>query len=263
MLMLMVALSNLGVSWALEVVPGGVVVWPGSGVERCTLGERSFAPRDGACTYPVDLLTAPGPLALGRVRDGRAETAEVTVARYPYPTQELTVEPRMVDLSPADLARSEREQARVKALWELAGEPRFTLPLGRPLAGTASPTNFGARRVFNGEPRSPHTGVDFKAKQGTPVVAVERGRVVLAEEHFFAGRSVFVDHGGGLVSMYFHLDRIAVAVGQELERGATVGTVGATGRATGPHLHFGLRWHGARVDPRLLFVPPERLPSVP
>ena len=255
--------SGFGMVEALEVVPGGVVVWPGTGIETCILGERSFAPLDGACYVPVDLLAPAGPLRLGRVRNGRSETAEVTVAAYPYPLQQLTVEPRMVDLAPADLARSEREQVRVDALWRLAGEPRFTLPLGRPIVGTAPPTNFGTRRVFNGEPRSPHTGVDFKATQGDRVLAVDRGRVVLAEEHYFAGRSVFVDHGGGLVSMYFHLDCIAVAVGQELDRGEAVGTVGATGRATGPHLHFGLRWHGARVDPALLFAPPERLPSVP
>ena len=102
-------------------------------------------------------------------------------------------------------------------------------------------------------PRSPHTGADYAANQGTPVLAAEAGTVRLAEEHFFSGNSIFIDHGDGLVSMYFHMHELFVSPGDRVTRGAVIGTVGSTGRSTGPHLHFGLRWRGARIDPRPLF----------
>ena len=116
--------------------------------------------------------------------------------------------------------------------------------------------------MINGEPRNPHTGVDYAADAGTAVLAVAGGSVVLAEEHFFAGKSVFIDHGNGLISMYFHLSEIGVQKGQAVELGQSVGKVGATGRATGPHLHFGLRWHGSKVDPAVLLGPPESVESL-
>jgi murein DD-endopeptidase MepM/ murein hydrolase activator NlpD len=122
--------------------------------------------------------------------------------------------------------------------------------------------SFGSRRVFNDQPRGEHSGIDLSAATGTPVLAVGDGTVVLAADHFFSGRSVFIDHGDGLVSMYFHLDTIGVDTGDEIARGERLGTVGATGRVTGPHLHFGLRWRGARIDPMELIRPLDRVPAV-
>jgi murein DD-endopeptidase MepM/ murein hydrolase activator NlpD len=168
----------------------------------------------------------------------------------------------MVDLSPSDQARVARENARIAPLWETEGPPGFLLPLAPPLPPGFKGERFGSRRVFNNQPRSPHNGIDFKAPAETPVTAPADGTVVLAEEHFFAGNSVFVDHGDGLVSMVFHLARIEVSVGQQVKRGQVIGHVGSSGRATGPHLHFGVRWHGARIDPSLLLGPPEHLPSL-
>jgi murein DD-endopeptidase MepM/ murein hydrolase activator NlpD len=233
------------------LAPGTVVRWAGAELLECELDGRRWQPLGGACWYPVD-LGARGTIELVRRSRGGVASRRVRVGAYPYPTQRLEVEERYVAPSAAELARIEREQARVAALWTLETSRRFELPLGPPLAALPPAGRFGARRIFNGEPRSPHSGADYVAAPGTPVLAAADGRVVLAEEHFFAGRSVFLDHGDGLISMSFHLDEIRVAPGDEVRRGQPVGTVGATGRVTGPHLHFALRWHGARVDPALL-----------
>jgi murein DD-endopeptidase MepM/ murein hydrolase activator NlpD len=120
--------------------------------------------------------------------------------------------------------------------------------VGTPAAGTG----FGARRIINGQARSPHGGIDYSAPRGTPVVAANAGRVALVAEFFFPGRLVVLDHGLGLYTLYFHLDTASVTEGERLERGQTLGSVGATGRATGPHLHFGAQVGAARVDPATL-----------
>ena len=110
-------------------------------------------------------------------------------------------------------------------------------------------TEFGVRRVLNGKQRSPHSGVDIAAKVGTPVKASNGGKVLLAGSLYLSGNTVVVDHGWGMITLYAHLDRIAATKGQLVERGDTVGTVGMTGRATGPHLHFGAFIRGVKVDP--------------
>ncbi len=237
----------------VTVRPGGVARWQGEGTTACSSGGRVWEPLGATCYFPVD-LEATGTITVERVRGGVSEHAVLEVGRYPYPEQHLQVDDRMVRLSKADLERTRRESAQVARLWALQTRPRFTLPLAAPLPAAVEGGNFGARRVFNGEPRSPHSGIDYKAAAGTPVLAVAPGRVVLVGDHFFAGKSVYVDHGGGLISMVFHLSRVLVKEGQEVAVGQVLGKVGATGRATGPHLHLGLRWHGARVDPGLLLA---------
>lgn len=253
--LLLAAVAGSGVAAAgpaeVVVAPGTVVRWPGTALLECRLGERRWRPFDDACYYPVE-LGASGELELVRRSTGGVASRRVRVGPYPYPEQRLEVEDRYVAPSAAELERIEREKRRVARLWSLESERRFALPLEAPLADLPAAARFGARRIFNGQPRSPHSGADFAAPTGTPVIAVADGRVVLAEEHFFAGRSVFVDHGDGLVSMSFHLSEIAVTEGDEVRRGQRLGAVGATGRVTGPHLHFAVRWHGARIDPSLL-----------
>lgn len=247
----------------LQVRPGGVVWWPGDhSVTACQMAGERFEPVDGDCWYAVDLLAPEGGLDLGRVRDGAFESSTVRVGPYPYPTQKLQVAPRHVDLSEADAERSRRESQQVAAVWSLRTPRRFTLPLAPPLEPMPDARSFGNRRVFNGQPRGEHTGIDLSAVTGTPVHAVADGTVVLAVDHFFSGRAVYVDHGDGLVSMYFHLNSIVVADGDEVARGDRLGTVGATGRVTGAHLHFGVRWRGARIDPVTLFADPTLLPRV-
>lgn len=233
------------------VAPGSVVRWAGPELTDCERAGRRWAPIDGACYYPVD-LGATGELELVRRSSGGVASRRVKIAPYPWPTQQLEVEERYVSPSPTEHERIAREKERVAALWSLESPRRFALPLAAPLAELPAASRFGARRVFNGQPRSPHSGADYSATTGTPVFAVADGRVVLAEEHFFAGRSVFVDHGDGLISMSFHLSEIAVRAGDEVGAGQRIGAVGATGRVTGPHLHFAVRWRGARIDPALV-----------
>lgn len=247
----------------LPVAPGTVVRWGGAGTERCAAAREEWGPVDGVCYYPVDLLAGAGTVEVRRRVGGAWRTARLRVSAYPYPVQRIEIEDgSRVSLSPQDLERARREAARVGALWSRRTPRRFDLPLGAPLAELPDGGRFGSRRVFNGEPRSPHTGADYAAPAGTPVLAVADGTVVLVGEHFFAGKSVFVDHGDGLISMSFHLSGIAVEDGEQVERGEILGTVGSTGRATGPHLHFGLRWRGARVDPGVLVGSVDGMPEV-
>jgi murein DD-endopeptidase MepM/ murein hydrolase activator NlpD len=245
------------------VDPGGLVRWGGPGTERCAMEGESWAPEGETCWYPVDLLRGAGRVTVVRTAGGRRHEAAVRVGDYPYPEQRLTIDDTSkVDLSAADLKRVERENRAIGALWSRRTPRRFTLPLAPPLAGQSEGGRFGARRWFNGRPSKPHTGADYAARSGTPVRAAGAGTVVLAADHFFAGNSVYLDHGDGLITMVFHLSAIAVAEGDEVEAGRVIGWVGATGRATGPHLHFGVRWRGARVDPAALLGAGERVVAV-
>lgn len=235
-----------------EAAPGTVVRWPGPELTSCERDGQRWEPFDDACWYAID-LDAEGVLELVRRSSGGVASRRVRVADYPYPVQRLTVEEKYVAPPAAALERIREERARTNRALGLRTPRRFTLPLGSPLASQPAGGRFGSRRIFNGEPRSPHSGADYAATTGTVVRAVADGRVALAEDQYFAGQAVYVDHGDGLVSMSFHLSERLVATGDEVTRGQPIGKVGATGRVTGPHLHFGLRWRGARVDPdRLL-----------
>lgn len=177
---------------------------------------------------------------------------EIAVRERPFPVQSLTI-PKEKDVQDAALlARVESEAKALRARFESApSAPSWASPFLPPVPGF-SPAHFGERRVINGEPRSPHTGGDMKEPEGTPVSTIADGRVVFSGEQFFGGNEVVIDHGGGVLSMYFHLAERRVSEGMPVRRGDVIGSVGATGRATGPHLHFGLRVTGARVDPASL-----------
>ena len=186
--------------------------------------------------------------------DGREVVvrASVRVAATAYPEQHLSLPPAMVT-PPAEVLERiarDREEARA-ALAAMTGERLWRLPLLRPVPGGVS-SAYGLRRVLNGKPRAPHRGVDFRGPEGQGVAAVADGRVVLAADQYYAGKSLFLDHGQGVVSVYFHLSEIIARPGQFVSAGEIVGRVGATGRVTGPHLHFGLALQGRYVDPMSL-----------
>lgn len=233
--------------------PGSLVRWPGESLESCGRGEQRWTPLEGACWYPLDLLEEASSVEVWRLVGGERQTASIRLADYPYPVQHITLQDdSKVNLSEEDGARAAREQKRVGALWAADGPRRFILPLGPPLDPLPEGGRFGSRRFFNDQPRSPHTGSDFAATEGAMVHSVADGTVIMADDLFFSGKSVFIHHGDGLITMYFHLSQLEVAEGDDVVRGKVIGRVGATGRATGPHLHFGARWRGARVDPGML-----------
>ena len=257
-------ISSSGLSAGQAVAPGGLVRWIGEGVESCGWQGQKWLPIEGSCWYPIDLLTPEGPLEIFRVVDGRREETTISVAAYPYKVQRITLEDdSQVNLSSEDLARVKGEQKRISALWGRRGPRRFALPLEPPLESLPTGGRFGDRRFFNDQPRSPHTGADYAADEGVPVLAVADGVVALADDFFFSGRSVFLDHGDGLITMYFHFSEIVVEEGDEVRRGQVIGKVGQTGRATGPHLHVGIRWRRARVDSALMFAPVDQIQVVP
>jgi hypothetical protein len=222
---------------------------------------RETAPGRYGGLIGVDLDDPEGPavVAAEGFLDGarvRAEV-EVTISPRKFAVQELTLPKGMAEFDNATLVRIGAEAAELSRRFSRATPPRWRIPFLPPVE-EYRPTNFGARRVINGHPRMPHSAVDINLPAGTPVRTIADGRVAFAGEQFFGGRSVVIDHGGGVFSVYYHLKEFSVAEGQEISRGDHIGSVGATGRATGPHLHFGVRVPGGRVDPTRLFALPDR-----
>ena len=191
--------------------------------------------------------------------DGAAVRAARTlqVRSGKFPTQKLRVAPAYVEPPAEEVARIAQDREHVKRVYAAADtRRRFEAAFQRPVE-SPSHGSFGVRRVFNDQPRSPHDGVDLAAPEGEPVVAAAPAVVALAEDLYFSGNTVILDHGRGLFTFYFHLSAIDVRTGEEVAGEQRIGAVGATGRATGPHLHWGARLHGARVNPLdLLELPP-------
>jgi len=216
----------------------------------------------------VDLDQSPGPGRLAitaKQKNGEDVTcsADITVKAGHFVVERLTVDQKFVTPNAEDQARVEKEGQRVHDIYAArtpekmwGGEFRF------PLSGSRRGSNFGSRRILNGEARSPHSGLDIHAATGTPVHAAQRGRVVLAEELYYAGNAIILDHGMGVYTFYGHLSKINVKEGDIVDAGALIGLVGATGRVTGPHLHWGLEVNEARVNP-LQILPPPPTPKKP
>jgi murein DD-endopeptidase MepM/ murein hydrolase activator NlpD len=264
-LLLLCLCPALGFAYQLpreSAVPGGVKLirldLHGSSVPYVEVdGHRAMVVQDGADWLAIIGIPLSAPLAPRQVvirgTDVRKEV-EFTVADKQYASQSLKVAPGQVNLSRADLERVNRDKVIIDhAMSRWTDDQPQTLRLAQPVPGVRS-SSFGMRRIFNGESRNPHTGMDIAAPAGTPVKAPTGGTVIDTGNFFFNGNTVFVDHGRGLISMYCHLSAIDVKPGQQVAAGTTLGAVGMTGRATGPHLHWGLSLNRAWVDPEL-FVP--------
>ncbi|UXI70453.1 M23 family metallopeptidase [Tahibacter amnicola] len=251
---------------AVVVAQGGVARWAGLDARECGFLGKRYPAVDGACYYPVDLRAKVGVHEIALYDSaGKQHLGAMTVEKVDFPEVRIDLpDDTYLNVSAGNQARHKEERARVLALFKTPVTPvRFSLPLAKPAKSMPpSENDFGSRRVFADGRTSQHTGRDAPVTQGSTVRAVADGTVLLAEEHFYTGNTVFIDHGGGLMSMNFHLSKIAVDRGDDIKRGQVIGTVGSTGRSTGPHLHLGLRWLGARIDPYLLLDTPTKLPSV-
>jgi murein DD-endopeptidase MepM/ murein hydrolase activator NlpD len=251
-------------------------VWPHAsqvpgGVARLSLGPSAKRPAAFAGDVPllvlgdaiewtalvgIPLAATPGDASIAvRTESGSERQVAYTVADKQYREQRLTVAPRTVDLSPEDQARYERERDHQTTVMATLTDlrPDASLQMRVPVPGRRS-SSFGLRRVFNGQSRNPHSGLEIAAGTGTPVLAPLPGRVIDTGDYFFNGGTVWLDHGGGLLTMYCHLSRVDVKVGDVLKTGEPLAAVGATGRVTGPHLHWSVMLNRAMVDPALFIA---------
>ena len=265
-------------TWPDPAKQGGVVV------VSLVMGEMGERPRKAVCIYEgnrgrlepstipgvhrcligIDMNKEPGRHDIEielTASDGEKSILKTSlqVAEGRFAEERFTLSKKMTDLDEETLERVRGEKARLDSIWEARTPERlWREPFIEPLQGEKG-SLFGTRRWINDEPRSPHTGIDVKVPAGTPIAAVNQGKVVFTGEQFFSGKSVILDHGEGLYSMYFHLSEILVPEGSRIERGTTIGLVGSTGRSTGPHLHWGVRMQGGRVDPLSLIERSEGL----
>lgn len=253
------------------------LVWPmdsrvPGGIARLSLGPSSVKPKaataegipvlivgdmiEWTALVGIPLSAQLGVHTITVQNDDGTQSLDYSVGDKKYSEQRLKVSPKTVDLSAKDLARHERERAhqqKIMALFTTPASDTSALQMRQPCAGRRS-SSFGLRRVFNGQSRNPHSGMDIAAPTGAAIITPLRGTVVDVGDYFFNGGTVWLDHGAGLLSMYCHLSSTQCAVGDQLELGQAFCKVGATGRATGPHLHWGVMLNRTMVDPALFLA---------
>ena len=231
---------------------------PGSRLKGTLNGvEFPFSAQNSAL-LALDMEAKPGTITLRVQLDpakGKRQilTQRMVIPDRKYKEEHITLPKKKVHLSPKDLARANKETTAIRATYtQRRGKVGYSEGFRQPVYGRFSGV-FGSRRILNGVARKPHSGVDIAAAKGTAVLATAAGEVVLVgQDYFFTGNTVVLNHGDGVISLYSHMDTINVKKGDWLAAGATIGTVGMTGRATGPHLHWGVLVRRARVDPMLL-----------
>lgn len=246
-------------------VPGGVAVIPLDAVStnkappQAWMNDRSVfvAEHEGQWVAVIGLALdmKPGSHSIRVDRGNVSNSQFFEVSSKQYPEQHIVLkDKRKVHLSPKNEARAKREIARIQKIkrhWRQAHDTDalFILPTEGRMSGP-----FGLRRFFNGESRSPHAGLDVAVPVGTPIKASAHGKVLAVDDYFFNGKTIFIDHGNGLITMYCHLDRIDAKTGDEVDKGQHIATSGKTGRATGPHLHWSVVLNGNMVDPELFLI---------
>jgi murein DD-endopeptidase MepM/ murein hydrolase activator NlpD len=239
-----------------KIVPGGLMIITVRNAEGAVEGtfrgkqlHFNKAKTGFKAVTGIDLNTDPGVYPLDLAVNGKNLTLEMAIVKKKYRVQRLTLPEDKVILSPEDEARADREQKKMSALWPVDSDRLWSGRFADPLPGKEITTPFGVRRIINSIPKNPHSGIDLAANVGEPVRAPNDGVVVLAEDQFFSGNSIVLDHGQGIYTMFFHLSEMRVRIGQAVIQGDVIGLVGATGRLTGPCLHWGVRVQGAKVDP--------------
>ncbi len=243
-------------------VPGGVAIVPLVGTSTSTskpqawLGDKPVLVTSNQeqwfAVVGLALTASPGSHELRVNIGGKTQVRHFIVNHKDYPEQRITLKDKgKVELSAPDLARAKREISAINELknrWHAA--PNNDLDFIIPAEGELS-SRFGLRRIFNDQPRAPHSGLDFAVASGTPIKASAAGTVLASDDYFFNGKTIFIDHGNGLITMYCHLDQFDVQAGQTVSKGQLIGLSGMTGRATGPHLHWSVVLNGVMVDPEL------------
>jgi len=265
-----------------EVIQGGILRWQIEGAEKCGMNGKSWSAIEGVGYFPIDMDAPIGEKTISITAHGKKKLKTIKIVKKDYGQEviDLPVEPKtdspdgenkehthdiseFIEPTGKTLAKHHKDHAAVlKIVKGSGGDAKFTLPLAEPTPLPKADPNFAVRRIFNGEMKNRHTGQDYPVGTGTELKAMADGKVVLIGDHFFAGKSIYIDHGNGLVISYLHLDEFITKEGQEVKKGEVVAKSGATGRGTGPHLHIGARWNNARIDPKLLLTAPDQLPSV-
>ncbi|MDD2367927.1 MAG: M23 family metallopeptidase [Sulfuricurvum sp.] len=206
-------------------------------------------PSKGIVILPIDYYTPSGEVNLTWISPGKITPLTLNVQSVPYPTETLSVDPAQVSPPPEALERIARERAEAMAIYEHFTPIRYwNKPFIKPIDSIIT-SEYGSARTYNGSLKSYHGGVDFRAKTPIPILASNDGIVVLTEERYYSGGTIIIDHGEGLYTCYFHLSRFDVNVGDYVKQGQPIALSGASGRITGPHLHFGIMVHGIQADP--------------
>ncbi len=252
-------------AWS-QSVPGGVYVFPlPQGTVSASYDGRPVLIREGHGYVGIGIKTTPGTKVV-KLSGGEQTSHSFEVVAKQYPEQHLTIKnKKMVNPDPESLTRIREESSRMKAEYRRFSQVNAVTSMIKPVQGITS-SQFGFRRVLNGQPRNPHSGLDIAADTGTPIAAAADGVVRITGDFYYNGNTVILDHGQGLVTMYCHLSEIKAKDGENLKQGEILGLVGATGRVTGPHLHWSVSMNGYRVDPLRvldLFPAPQQEEVIP
>lgn len=242
-------------------IPGDIVVLKITGNEGASVrspflkNKVIFHPVDEdklIALLPVDINTKPQKYDILIERGDETRTASLHIRSHSFKTIKLSVSEEKVTLSPEDQKRVEKEYLLQNRIWNQLTSRMWDGKFTKPVSTEIS-TEFGVRRIFNEKKNSVHRGTDFRGKKGTPVRAINSGTVVLADELFYGGNTVIVDHGMGLYSVYMHLFDFKTTKGDKVSKADIIGFIGSSGRATGPHLHLSVKLHGVSVNPLSLF----------